>query len=89
MYHLYVVLVEDREKLQRFLSSKDIGTGLHYPFPLHLQKAYTHLGYKQGDFPVAEEAAKRLLSLPMYAELTLEQIQYVADSIKEFYMGIK
>ena len=86
VYHLYVIMVDDRDELQKFLGDKGIATGLHYPLPLHLQKAYEHLGYKEGDFPVTERAAKRLLSLPMYPELTRDQIKYVADSIKE-YMG--
>ncbi len=84
VYHLYVILVDKREKLQDFLNSKDIATGLHYPLPLHLQQAYAHLGYKEGDFPVTEEVAGRLLSLPMFPELTREQIEYVASSIREF-----
>ena len=84
VYHLYVIMVDDRDALQEFLGDKGIATGLHYPLPLHLQKAYEHLGYKEGDFPVAERAARRLLSLPMYPELTRDQIKYVADSIKEF-----
>ena len=83
-YHLYVIMVADRDGLQQFLGEKGIATGLHYPLPLHLQKAYEHLGYKRGAFPVAEKAAARLLSLPMYPELTRDQIEYVADSIKEF-----
>lgn len=84
VYHLYVILVDKREKLQDFLNSKDIATGLHYPLPLHLQQAYAHLGYKEGDFPVTEEVAGRLLSLPMFPELTRDQIEVVASSIKEF-----
>ena len=84
VYHLYVILLDDRDGLQKFLDSKGISTGLHYPLPLHLQKAYQHLGYKKGDFPVTEHIAKRLLSLPMFPELTREQIKYVVDSIKEF-----
>jgi dTDP-4-amino-4,6-dideoxygalactose transaminase len=84
VYHLYVILVDDREGLQQFLSDKGISTGLHYPLPLHLQKAYAHLGYKEGSFPVTESVAKRLISLPMFPELTREQIEYVAESIKEF-----
>ena len=84
VYHLYVILVDNRDSLQKFLSEKGIGTGLHYPLPLHLQKAYSHLGYKQGAFPVTESVAKRLLSLPMFPELTREQIEYVAQSIREF-----
>jgi dTDP-4-amino-4,6-dideoxygalactose transaminase len=88
VYHLYVIMVDDRDALQEFLGEKGIATGLHYPLPLHLQKAYAHLGYKEGDFPVTERAARRLLSLPMYPELTREQIEYVADNIKQF-MGNK
>ena len=87
VYHLYVILVDKREKLQEFLNSKGIATGLHYPLPLHLQQAYAHLGYKEGDFPVTEEVASRLLSLPMFPELAKEQIEYVAQSIKEFVDG--
>ena len=85
VYHLYVILADNRDGLQKILSEKGIATGLHYPLPLHLQKAYTHIGYKKGDFPVAEHAAERLLSLPMYPELTEEQIEYVCYSIKEFF----
>ena len=84
VYHLYVILADKRDELQKFLQDKGIFTGLHYPLPLHLQKAYAHLGYKQGDFPVAEKAAARLLSLPMFPELTRQQIEYVTDAIKEF-----
>ncbi len=84
VYHLYVIQVDDRDGLQRFLGDRGIATGLHYPLPLHLQKAYSHLGYSEGDFPVTEKVAKRLLSLPMFPELTKEQIEYIVDSIKEF-----
>ena len=85
VYHLYVILVDNRDELQEFLQTRGISTGLHYPLPLHLQKAYAHLGYKKGDFPVAENAAKHLLSLPMYPEITNPQIEYVAESVKEFF----
>jgi len=84
VYHLYVILVDDRDGLQKYLNDKGIGTGLHYPVPLHLQKAYSHNGHKEGEFPVTESVAKRLLSLPMFPELTKAQIEYVAQSIKEF-----
>lgn len=84
VYHLYVILVDDRDGLQKFLNEKGVGTGLHYPVPLHLQKAYAYQGYKEGDFPVTESVAKRLLSLPMFPELTKAQIEYVADCIKQF-----
>jgi dTDP-4-amino-4,6-dideoxygalactose transaminase len=85
VYHLYVILVEDRDGLQKFLDSKGIASGLHYPMPLHLQKAYAHLGCSKGDFPVTEDVASRLLSLPMFPELSKEQIEYVVDSVKEFF----
>jgi len=84
VYHLYVILVDDRDELQKFLDSKGIATGLHYPLPLHLQKAYEHLGYKKGALPVTEHIADRLLSLPMFPELKPEQIEYVVQSIKEY-----
>ena len=87
VYHLYVVLVDDRDGLQAFLANKGVGTGLHYPLPLHLQKAYSHMGFKKGDFPVSEHTAERLLSLPMFAEQTPEQIEYVVMCIKEFFNG--
>ncbi|MBN1905424.1 MAG: DegT/DnrJ/EryC1/StrS family aminotransferase [Deltaproteobacteria bacterium] len=85
VYHIYLILVDDRDGLQKHLAGKGIGTGLHYPVPLHLQKAYANMGFKEGDFPVSEKVAKRLLSLPMFAELTKEQIEYVCESIKEFF----
>jgi len=85
VYHLYVVRVKNRDKLQNFLKENGIGTGLHYPIPLHLTQAYAHLGYKKGDFPVAEKLANEILSLPMYPELTKEQIEYVCEKIKAFY----
>lgn len=84
VYHLYVIQIEDRDSLQEFLGEKEIGTGLHYPLPLHMQKAYEHLGYREGDFPVTEKVAKNLLSLPMFPELTRTQIEYVADCIKQW-----
>jgi dTDP-4-amino-4,6-dideoxygalactose transaminase len=84
VYHLYVILVPDRDGLQQHLAQKGIGTGLHYPLPLHLQKAYAHMGYKKGDFPVSERTAERLLSLPMFAELSRDQIEYVAECIREY-----
>jgi dTDP-4-amino-4,6-dideoxygalactose transaminase len=84
VYHLYVILVGDRDELQKYLGEKGIGTGLHYPVPLHLQKAYAGQGYKRGDFPVTESVASRLLSLPMFPELKKDQIEYVAECIGQF-----
>jgi len=85
VYHLFVVRVKQREKLIEFLRGKGVFTGIHYPIPIHLQNAYSFLGYKKGSFPVTEECADEILSLPMFAELTEEQIKYTTDCIKEFY----
>jgi dTDP-4-amino-4,6-dideoxygalactose transaminase len=81
IFHLYVVQTDERAALERRLSERQIHTGIHYPVPAHLQEACAPLGYKAGDFPVTEAAASRILSLPMYAELTDEQIHYVADAV--------
>jgi dTDP-4-amino-4,6-dideoxygalactose transaminase len=83
VYHLYVIRTKNRDKLQKHLDGKGIATGLHYPVPLHLQKVFKDLGYHKGDFPIAERVAEEMLSLPMYPELTDEQIHYVCDAIKE------
>ncbi len=85
VYHLYIVRVPQREKLQAHLNEKGIGTGLHYPIPLHLQTAYSNNGYKEGDYPITEKVSKEILSLPMFPELNEEQISYVVEKIKEFY----
>jgi len=87
VHHLFVILADDRHRLQNFLAEKGISTGLHYPLPLHLQKAYMRLSHTKGDFPVAESAAERLLSLPMYPELTRQQIICVCNGIEEFIKG--
>lgn len=84
IFHLYVVRVEDREGLQKHLAEANIGTGIHYPVPLHLQKAYEGLGYKGGDFPVTEEVALEIVSLPMFPNITAEQQSRVVEAIKGF-----
>jgi dTDP-4-amino-4,6-dideoxygalactose transaminase len=84
VYHLYVVRVQDREALQTYLAEAGIGTGIHYPIPLHLQKAYQHLGYKTGDFPVTERVAAEIVSLPMFPQLQPIQQMEVASKVKEF-----
>jgi len=86
VYHLYVIESDSRDGLQYYLQQNGIATGLHYPIPLHLQDAYRHLGYGEGDFTSAEKAAGRILSLPMFPELTERQIHYVCDKIKEYMM---
>lgn len=85
VYHLFVIQTKFRDALQAHLTNKGVGVGLHYPIPLHLQDAYKGLGYVKGQFPVTEQVASHGLSLPMFAELTDEQIDYVVDSIKEFF----
>jgi dTDP-4-amino-4,6-dideoxygalactose transaminase len=85
VYHLYIARVTKREELQKYLQDNGIGTGLHYPVPLHLQKAYTGNGYKEGDFPITEKVSKEILSLPMFPELTEDQIKYVVETIRKFY----
>ena len=85
VYHLFVIRAQRRDALQAHLTARGIGTGLHYPVPLHLQAAYRHLGLARGAFPVAEQAATELLSLPMFPELTADQIGIVADALRAFY----
>jgi dTDP-4-amino-4,6-dideoxygalactose transaminase len=84
VYHLYVVRVQDRAGLQKHLGEANIDTGIHYPLPLHLQQAYKHFGYKQGDFPVTEKVAAEILSLPMYPQLEAEQQRRVVQKAAEF-----
>jgi dTDP-4-amino-4,6-dideoxygalactose transaminase len=79
VYHLYVVEVSNREETVRHLKARAIDTGIHYPIPLHLQPALRHLGHTEGDFPVTERASKRVLSLPLFPELTEEQQRYVIE----------
>jgi dTDP-4-amino-4,6-dideoxygalactose transaminase len=83
VWHLYVVLHPERDRLQQDLAAAGIHTGLHYPIPVHLQKAYADLGHQTGDFPVAERIGRECLSLPMYPELQPEQQQAVAAALAE------
>jgi dTDP-4-amino-4,6-dideoxygalactose transaminase len=84
VYHLYVVRVQDREALQAHLAEAGIGSGIHYPIPLHLQKAYENLNYKKGDFPVTERVAAEIVSLPMFPQLKQDQLREVAKCVKDF-----
>jgi dTDP-4-amino-4,6-dideoxygalactose transaminase len=81
VYHVYAVRTPRRDALQKIVHDQNIQTGIHYPIPVHLQKAYADLGYKAGDFPVSEHAAAEVLSLPMYAELKNSQIEMIANVI--------
>lgn len=84
VYHLFVIRHQSRDLLQRYLQSHGIGTLIHYPTPPHLQEAYSGLGYKKGDFPIAEELAETCLSLPIWPGMDEEQIDYVCKKINEF-----
>jgi dTDP-4-amino-4,6-dideoxygalactose transaminase len=84
VYHLYVVRVQDREALQAHLAEAGIGTGIHYPIPLHQQKAYEHLGYHVGDFPVTERIAQEIVSLPMFPQFSPSQQDEVVSKTAEF-----
>jgi dTDP-4-amino-4,6-dideoxygalactose transaminase len=84
VYHLYVVRSDDREGLMAHLKSAGIGTGIHYPIPLHLQKAYCSLGHARGDFPNAEHAADSIVSLPMFPNLASEQQARVVSEVLRF-----
>jgi dTDP-4-amino-4,6-dideoxygalactose transaminase len=84
IYHLYVIQTDERDALKQRLAEQGVETGLHYPVPLHLQQAYEQLGYKAGDFPVAESLAKRILSLPMFPTIGQEQVEYVCSAVMEF-----
>jgi dTDP-4-amino-4,6-dideoxygalactose transaminase len=85
VYHLFIVETAKRDELRGFLTERGIQTGIHYPIPIHLQKAYSDLGLGQGAFPQTERLAQESLSLPMYPELTEEQIRTVTDAIREFF----
>jgi len=84
VFHLYVVRLKNRDKIQKKLKREGISTGIHYPIPLHLQPAYKNLGYKEQDFPVTEKLSKEILSLPIYPELSERQQLFVTKKLKEF-----
>jgi dTDP-4-amino-4,6-dideoxygalactose transaminase len=84
VFHLFVITTENREELTKYLNAKNIFPGLHYPVPCHLQKAYSGLGYKNGDLPHSEYLASHCLSLPMYAELSNEEVDYVINTLNSY-----
>lgn len=85
VYHLYVIRTEKRNFVLEELKKRGIGTGIHYPIPLHLQKAFKYLGYKKGDFPIAEKFSEEILSLPMFPELTGKEVEKICSIIKDLY----
>lgn len=84
VYHLFVVTTDKREELMQYLNSKNIFPGIHYPVPCHLQKAFAHLGYREGSLPQAEYLSTHCLSLPMFPELTNEEVAIVIDAINAY-----
>ena len=85
IFHQYTLRVERRDELQAHLKRKGIGNAIYYPVPLHLQNCFSHLGYRRGQFPESERAAAEVISLPVYPELTRDQLDYVIDAIRGFY----
>ncbi len=83
VYHQYSIQVDKRDSVQEHLKEKGIASAIYYPVPLHLQEVFSDLGYKPGDFPVSEEVSQRILSLPMFPELTGDEVRYVAESVAE------
>jgi dTDP-4-amino-4,6-dideoxygalactose transaminase len=86
IYHQYTIKITEgkRDKLQDYLKENNIGTKIYYPLPLHLQPCFKYLGYKEGDFPVAEKMSKRVLSIPMFPELTENQLDYIIQHIERY-----
>ena len=85
VFHQYVIRAQRRDPLREFLSARKIGSEIYYPIPLHLQPAFTYLGYREGDLPESERAAREVLALPMFPELTEAEQQWVVESVAEFY----
>jgi len=85
VYHLYVIRTEKRDGLMEYLKEKGIGTLIHYPIPLHLQKAFSYLGFNEGDFPTAERFSREILSLPMFPELSEEEVKRVCREIENYF----
>ncbi len=87
VYHVYVIETDRRDELQKYLGDQDIPSIIHYPVPIHEQPAFRHLGHREGDFPVTEKLSREILSLPIYPEMTDDQVRYVAERIAGFFEG--
>ncbi|QGU96006.1 aminotransferase class I/II-fold pyridoxal phosphate-dependent enzyme [Clostridium bovifaecis] len=85
VYYVFNVLAQNRDGLAEHLKKNEIGYSIYYPRPLHMQKAFEYLGYKEGDFPVAEKVSKEIIALPIYPEITKEEVEFVCETIKNFY----
>lgn len=88
VYHVYLIQVPKRDELLEYLKKNDISAGIHYPIPLHLQKANKDLGYKRGDFPNTEKYSKKIISLPVFPELRDEEIEFIVSKVKKFYSAL-
>jgi len=84
VYYVYSIMLDRRDELVKRFQEKNIGYSIYYPLPLHLQKCFAYLGYKEGDFPVAERVSKHIIALPMFPELTDDEVDYVCDVIEDF-----
>ena len=84
VWHIFAIRCKRRDELEKYLNQNGIGTTKHYPIPMHLQQCYKNLGYKQGDFPIAEEISSTELSIPMYYGMKDGEIQYIIDKINNF-----
>ena len=84
VWHIFGIRCNRRDELEKFLNDAGIGTNKHYPIPMHLQECYKDLGFKEGDFPIAEEISATELSIPMYYGMTDEEVKYVIDKVNEF-----
>jgi dTDP-4-amino-4,6-dideoxygalactose transaminase len=89
VFHLYVIRTADRDHLQRWLKNHGVSTGIHYPVPVHLQEACADLGYAAGSLPETEAAAQEILSLPMFPELTVDEVAYVCQTMRDYFRGRK
>ncbi|WP_035289561.1 DegT/DnrJ/EryC1/StrS family aminotransferase [Clostridium sp. KNHs214] len=85
VYYVFNILAERRDELAAYLKENEIGYSIYYPVPLHLQECFSYLGYKKGDFPVAERTCEKILALPIYPEITREEVEFVCDTILKFY----
>lgn len=85
VYYVFNITCEKRDELNEYLKENGVGTSIYYPIPLHMQNCFSYLGYKKGDFPVAERVSERILALPIYPELTMDEVDYVCEKIREFY----
>jgi len=85
VFNQYVVRVSKRDELREYLSEKGVGSEIYYPLPLHMQKCFAYLGFREGDFPESERASKEVLALPIYPELSTEELEFVTDTINSFY----